>query len=81
MGSRPSASRVTLHCERIDREVIDRAWHLLRSAARRLDRIAKEQGWPTPFAPARGCVAPDRRVPVPEVRRERTTPARPAERG
>ena len=53
MGRGPSAPRVTLHGERFDPEEIDGAWHVLRRAGRRLDRIAKEQGWPTPFAPAR----------------------------
>lgn len=37
----------------IDPEKLDDAWRLLSSAARRLDRIAKQEGWPTPFAPAR----------------------------
>lgn len=53
MGRRRSAPPVTRHCEPIDPDDVERAWHLLRSAARRLDRIAEEQGWPTPFAPAR----------------------------
>jgi hypothetical protein len=38
MDTRPSAPRVTLHCERIDPEESYRAWHLLRGAARRPDR-------------------------------------------
>ena len=53
MGSHFGAPHISLHWERIVPEEMERAWHLLRSAMRRLDRIAKEQGWPTPFAPAR----------------------------
>ena len=34
-------------------EEVRRAWLVLRGAARRFDRIAREEGWPTPFAPAR----------------------------
>jgi DNA-binding MarR family transcriptional regulator len=41
------------HGERIDPEELASAWGLLRSVALRLDRIAKLEGWPTPFAPAR----------------------------
>ena len=51
--SRPSARPGARSREGMDPEEVDRAWHLLRSAARRLDRIANEEGWPTPFAPAR----------------------------
>jgi DNA-binding MarR family transcriptional regulator len=32
---------------------LHRAWLLLRAAARRFDRIAREESWPTPFAPIR----------------------------
>ena len=39
--------------EGIDPEELGTAWGLLRSVASRLDRIAKQEGWPTPFAPAR----------------------------
>ncbi|MGD8728299.1 MAG: MarR family transcriptional regulator [Gemmatimonadota bacterium] len=53
MHSRPGAAPGTRCREGIDPDEIDRAWHLLRSAARRLDRVAKDRGWPTPFAPAR----------------------------
>ena len=34
-------------------EEVRRAWLVLRGAARRLDHIARAEGWPTPFAPAR----------------------------
>lgn len=40
----------------IDPEKLDGAWRLLSSAKRRLDRIAKQEGWPTPFAPVRYLV-------------------------
>ena len=40
----------------IDPEKLEDAWRLLVSAARRLDRIAQQEGWPTPFAPARYLV-------------------------
>ena len=40
----------------IDPEKLDGARRLLTSAARRLDRIATREGWPTPFAPARYLV-------------------------
>lgn len=40
----------------IDPERLDAAWRLVTSAARRLDRIATREGWPTPFAPARYLV-------------------------
>lgn len=54
MGSQPSAPPDnTRQRERRGPEELERAWLLLRSQARRLDRIAKDQGWPTPFAPAR----------------------------
>jgi DNA-binding MarR family transcriptional regulator len=57
MGSRPGEpsepSPVALHYERIDPHELDSAWRLLRSVAWRLDRIAKQEGWPTPFAPVR----------------------------
>jgi DNA-binding MarR family transcriptional regulator len=32
---------------------LQRAWSLLRSAGERFDRIAKLEGWPTPFGPVR----------------------------
>lgn len=53
VSSRQSARPGTRCPERLDPDEIDGAWHLLRSAARRLDRIAKDEDWPTPFAPAR----------------------------
>jgi DNA-binding MarR family transcriptional regulator len=53
MGSLPSSSRIPLYCERIDPEELESAWLLLRSITPRLDRIAKQHGWPTPFAPPR----------------------------
>lgn len=37
----------------LDVEELTAAWQLLRSAARRLDRIAEQEGWPTPFGPVR----------------------------
>jgi DNA-binding MarR family transcriptional regulator len=44
---------VSPHGEGIDPEELASAWGLLRSVASRLDRIAKQEGWPTPFAPVR----------------------------
>jgi DNA-binding MarR family transcriptional regulator len=32
---------------------LEHAWLVLRAAARRFDGIAREEGWPTPFAPVR----------------------------
>jgi len=46
-------SPVATYCGRIDPEELDNARRLIRSVTWRLDRIAKEEGWPTPFAPAR----------------------------
>lgn len=53
MGSRPSPSPVAPSRVRIDPEELESAWRLLRTVAWRLDRVAKQEGWPTPFAPAR----------------------------
>jgi len=53
MPSPQSAPPIATHCGRIDPEELGRAWRLLRSAAGRLDMIAKQHDWPTPFAPAR----------------------------
>lgn len=53
MGSRPSPPPGALYREAIDPEEVVSAWRLLRSVACRLDRIAAQKGWPTPFAPTR----------------------------
>lgn len=52
-ASRPSRSPGQLYCARIDLAELDSARRLLSSVASRLDRIAYQHGWPTPFAPAR----------------------------
>lgn len=52
MDSAPSPPRIGAQ-KRIDPEELDKAWHLLRTATRQLDRIARRHGFPTPFAPAR----------------------------
>lgn len=41
------------YCARIDPEELDGARRLLRSVSGRLDRVAHEEGWPTPFDPTR----------------------------
>ena len=53
MQIRPAPPPVAPHGGRIDPEELDSAWRLIRSVALRLDRIAKQEGWPTPFRPAR----------------------------
>ncbi|MEX0836727.1 MAG: helix-turn-helix domain-containing protein [Gemmatimonadota bacterium] len=40
----------------MDPDEVDNAWHLLRHVSRRLDRIARRERWPTPFAPTRYLV-------------------------
>lgn len=50
---RPNPPLVAPHGKRIDPEELKSAWLVLRRAGWRLDRIAKQEGWPTPFAPAR----------------------------
>jgi DNA-binding MarR family transcriptional regulator len=32
---------------------LERAWHVLRTASARFDRIAGQEGWPLPFPPVR----------------------------
>jgi DNA-binding MarR family transcriptional regulator len=49
----PAAAIFTPRGASLDPAELEGAWRLLRSIARRLDRIAKQEGWPTPFAPAR----------------------------
>ena len=50
----PSALRPPFdHCDHIDPEELEAAWRLLKSVGRRLDWIARQHGWPAPFAPAR----------------------------
>lgn len=49
----PSPSPAALHRAGIDVDELGRAWRLLRTVALRLDWIAKENAWPTPFTPAR----------------------------
>lgn len=53
MPGLPSSPLIPLYCDRIDPEDVERAWLLLRSITRRLDRLAKQHGWPTPFTPPR----------------------------
>lgn len=48
--SRPAPRRPY---DRVDPHELDRAWLLLRDASVRFDRIAQEEGWPTPFPPVR----------------------------
>lgn len=49
----PSPSPAALYRGGIDLEELASAWRLLRGVALRLDRIAKQHGWPTPFTPSR----------------------------
>ena len=37
----------------IDRQDLLHAWRLLRVAGERFDRVAHQEGWPTPFGPVR----------------------------
>ena len=53
MPGLPSSPLIPLHCDRIDAEEVESAWLLLRSITRRLDQVAKQHGWPTPFTPPR----------------------------
>lgn len=41
------------YAHRIDLHELDRAWRTVRSVADQLDRVAREEGWPTPFGPVR----------------------------
>ena len=49
-GAPPSLSPFAV---RIDVDELERSWHLLRHAAERFDHVAREEGWPVPFAPMR----------------------------
>jgi DNA-binding MarR family transcriptional regulator len=53
VGTPPIPLPGSLYCERINAQELDRARRLLVSVSWRLDRIATEEGWPTPFAPVR----------------------------
>jgi DNA-binding MarR family transcriptional regulator len=37
----------------IDVQELDRAWRFVRAMSDRLDGVARQQGWPTPFGPVR----------------------------
>ena len=44
------------HSDPIDPEAVEGAWRTLRGVAGRLDWIARREGWPVPFGPARYLV-------------------------
>jgi DNA-binding MarR family transcriptional regulator len=51
----PSLSRSPFDVP-FDVDQLERAWHLLRAASLRFDHIARQQGWPVPFAPVRALL-------------------------
>jgi len=53
METRPSPPPAELYCARIDLDALDDARRLIASVEHRLDRIAHEEGWPTPFGTVR----------------------------